>query len=163
MSVFFATLLIVGSAAQDRPLPDLQMFAAHVREHLQTDEERQRDYTYVERRRQQKLDASGTIKDESVKVFEVYPGLPGEDRYRRLVEENGQPVLPAKLAKEDRERQKEAEEYARKLASDAERRTVSCRRSGRSAPPPSTTFSISTISECSAANRSRGMTRFSSL
>jgi hypothetical protein len=121
MSVFFATLLIVGSAAQDRPLPDLQMFAAHVREHLQTDEERQRDYTYVERRRQQKLDASGTIKDESVKVFEVYPGLPGEDRYRRLVEENGQPVLPAKLAKEDRERQKEAEEYARKLASDAER------------------------------------------
>ena len=37
-----------------------------------------------------------------MKVFEVYPGLPGEDRYRRLIEENGRPVPADKLASEDR-------------------------------------------------------------
>ena len=51
------------------------------------------------------------MKDEGVKVFEVYPGLPGEDRYRRLIEENGKPVPADKLAKQDRERRKDVEAY----------------------------------------------------
>ena len=109
-------LLLVTPAAQDRPLPDYDTFAAQVKKHLATDEERQSGYTFMERRIEQKLDGSGRTKEETVKVFEVYPGLPGEERYRRLVEENGKPVPPAKLAKQDRERQEEAEEYARTLS-----------------------------------------------
>jgi hypothetical protein len=109
-------LLLATPAAQERPLPDYDTFAAQVKKHLATDEERQSGYTFLERRIEQKLDGSGRTKEETVKVFEVYPGLPGEERYRRLIEENGKPVPPAKLAKQDRERQEDAEEYARTLS-----------------------------------------------
>jgi hypothetical protein len=51
----------------------------------------------------------------------VYPGLPGEERYRRLVEENGRRVMPDALAQQDRERQKDAESYVRSQASEARR------------------------------------------
>src|SRR5918999_4320387 len=90
--------LLVTTVAQERPLPDYETFAAQVKKHLATDEELQSGYMFVERRIEQKLDASGRITSESVKVFEVYPGLPGEQRYRRLVEENGRRVMPGALA-----------------------------------------------------------------
>ena len=113
--VVLLILLLATPAAQDRPLPDYDTFAAEVKKHLATDEERQSGYTFIERRIEQKLDGSGRTKEETVKLFEVYPGLPGEERYRRLVEENGRPVPPARLAKQDRERREEAEEYAETL------------------------------------------------
>jgi hypothetical protein len=115
-------LVVLGAfGAQDRPLPDYETFAAQVKRHLSRDEERQSGYTFLERRIEQKLDASGRSKDEAVKVFEVYPGLPGEDRYRRLIEENGKPVAADKLAQQDRGRLKDVEAYARKLSSADER------------------------------------------
>src|SRR6187401_1062207 len=101
MRLLCAVLLILATqAAQDRPLPDYDAFAAQVKKHLATDEERQSGYTFIERRIEQKLDEAGRTKDESVKVFEIYPGLPNEDRYRRLIEEDGKPVSPAALAKQ---------------------------------------------------------------
>jgi hypothetical protein len=121
--VTFALLVVFLAAprAQERPLPDFDTFAAQVKTHLATDEERQSGYMFVERRTEQRLDSSGRTKHESVKVYEVYPGLPGEDRYRRLIEEDGQPLPPAKLAERDRDRQKEVEEYARKMANAHDR------------------------------------------
>jgi hypothetical protein len=109
------------ATTQDRPLPDYDTFAAQVRAHLATDEERQSGYMFIERRTEQKLDGSGRPKDESVKVFEVYPGLPGEDRYRRLIEEDGKPVPQPKLVQQDRERQKDVESYTRRVSTSAER------------------------------------------
>jgi hypothetical protein len=120
----FLILLLATPAAQERPLPDYDTFAAQVKTHLATDEERQSGYTFIERRMEQKLDGSGRAKEETVKVFEVYPGLPGEERYRRLIEENGKPVPPARLAKQDRERQAKAEEYARTLANVSRRQAA---------------------------------------
>jgi hypothetical protein len=108
-------------AAQDRPLPDYETFAALAKARLATDEDRQSGYMFIERRTEQKLDASGQPKDESVKVFEVYPGLPGEDRYRRMIEEDGKPVPQSKLALKDRERQKEVESYASRVTTSAGR------------------------------------------
>ena len=89
-------LLIAGAtlAAQDRPLPDQESFLKETRKHLQTDSTRQSSYVYVETRREQKLDKQGRIREESIKVFESYPGLPGEARWERLIAENGRP-LPA--------------------------------------------------------------------
>jgi hypothetical protein len=113
--------LLAAAAAQERPLPDYDRFAAQVKLHLATDDERQSGYTFIEKRIEQKLDGSGKPKDQSVKVFEVYPGLPGEDRYRRLIEEDGKPVSSAKLSGEDRDRQKKVESYANRVASDSER------------------------------------------
>ena len=120
-AVALALIVLATPAAQDRPLPDQDAFAAQVKRHLATDEERQSGYTYLEKRTEQKLDASGRLKDQSVKVFEVYPGLPGEERYRRLIEENGRPVPAGDLAKRDRARQKDVVDYARKQSIASER------------------------------------------
>lgn len=114
-------LLVSVTFAQDRPLPDFDTFAAQVKKHLATDEERQSGYMFIERRSEQHLDASGRVTSESNKVFEVYPGLPGEDRYRRLIEENGRPVSPGALTKEDRGRQRDIDAYVRSQASESER------------------------------------------
>jgi hypothetical protein len=116
------TLLVVAAAsAQEQPLPDFGTFAAEVKKHLATDEERQSGYMFIERRTEQKVDGSGRLTSESVKVFEVYPGLPGEDRYRRLIEEDGRPLVAEKLARQDRERQDEVESYTKTQASEARR------------------------------------------
>ncbi len=102
-----AVLLVVAAPAQERPLPDFNTFAAEVKKHLATDEERQSGYVFNERRLEQKVNAEGRVTGESVKVYEVYPGLPGEDRYRRLIEEDGRPTPPERLARLDAERRKE--------------------------------------------------------
>ena len=102
-------------ANQERPLPEQNAFIQEVRKRLATDEERQSAYMYIETQRRHGLDKNGRPKRDSVKVFESYPGFPGEERWERLVEEDGRPVPPADLEKRDRERQKKAQEYIRKL------------------------------------------------
>ena len=62
-AVVLALIVLATPAAQDRPLPDQDAFAAQVKRHLATDEERQSGYTFIERRIEQKLDASGRSKD----------------------------------------------------------------------------------------------------
>jgi hypothetical protein len=111
-----ALVLAVAPHAQERPLPDREPFLQEVRRRLQTDNERQRGYVYVETRREQKLDKAFKPTGESVEVFESYPGLPGEERWERLIAKDGKPVPPNELVKSDRERQKHVEEYARRLA-----------------------------------------------
>ena len=122
MTVFVALLLVcllpVTAGAQDRPLPELQSFMAQVRTRLQTDNERQRSYIYVETQRERKLDGAGRTRTESVKVVESYPPLPGEDdRWERVLEEGGRRKSEAELARQDAERQKTAEAVAKRLSS----------------------------------------------
>jgi hypothetical protein len=114
-------LLIAGSTlvAQERPLPDQESFLRETRKHLQTDSTLQRGYMYVETRRELKLDRDGRPREISVKVFESYPGLPGEARWERLISEDGRLVPPEELAKQDGERQKKVTELVRRLARDA--------------------------------------------
>lgn len=110
-------LALIGPSAlaQDRPLPDPQAFLEHVRQRLQTDEQRQSGYVFLETRRDLKLDKSGKPARETVSVFEKYPRLPGEARWSRLVSVDGKAVPAAELDKQDRERQKKVQEYVRKL------------------------------------------------
>src|SRR5262245_5256034 len=114
------SLLVVAVTAQERPLPDYDAFAAEVKKHLATDEERQSGYMFIERRTERKLDADGRPTSQSVKVFEVYPGLPGEDRYRRLIEADGHSIVAEKLAQQDRDRERHVETYARSQASPSQ-------------------------------------------
>jgi len=109
----------VGSlTAQERPLPELQPFLAQARTRLQTDNERQRSYIYVETQRRMKLDESGRARNESVKVVESYPALPGEDeRWERVLEEDGRRKTEAELARQDAERRKAAEAVAKQVTS----------------------------------------------
>jgi hypothetical protein len=92
-----------------------------VKKRLQTDQSLQSSYSYVETRRERKLDGGGRATSESVKVFENYPGLPGEPRWERLISEDGRPVPAEELAKKDRERKEKAEEYARRLSAQPEK------------------------------------------
>src|SRR5215510_2979424 len=122
LSAFVCIAVVApASQAQDPPLPNPDGFLQQVRKRLETDDERQTGYMYVEKRREQKLDSAGRPTGESLKVFESYPGLPGEGRWRRLISEDGRPVPPAELEKADRERQRQAEEYAQRLAKDPEK------------------------------------------
>lgn len=116
-----ALLLVVSTAAQDRPLPDQESFLREVRTHLQTDQSLQSSYSYVERRRELKVDKQGRRTLGSEKVLESYPGFPGEDRWERLIEENGVAVPAKKLEEQDRDRQKRAAEYARRLTSEPQK------------------------------------------
>jgi hypothetical protein len=116
-------LALAPLTAQERPLPDHDAFLTQAKARLASDDVRQSGYMYVERRTEEKLDAAGRVLHTSQKVFEVYPGIPGEDRYRRLIEEDGRPTPPEKLASEDRARQKVAETYVKTLSTPAGRRT----------------------------------------
>jgi hypothetical protein len=111
-------LVAISGEAQQRALPDAQLFVQEVRKHLDTDDERQSGYMYVETRRDQKLDKAGRPTSESVKISESYPALPGEPRWARLLSEDGRLVPSNDLEKADRDRQKHVEEYARQLAKD---------------------------------------------
>ena len=113
-SVAVALLAVTALAAQERPLPDQESFTREVRARLRTDSSLQSGYIYTETRRERKLDGNGRVKEESVKVYESYPGLPGEEeRWDRLISENGKPRPASELEKEQRDRQKKAEALAR--------------------------------------------------
>ena len=126
--LLLCALSLTPAAAQDRPLPDRETFLAEARAHLATDENRQAGYMYLERTTDERLDETGRAVHTSVKVFEVYPGLPGEGRYRRLIEQDGKPVPPGTLASEDRARQKAVESYVRSNTTPAGRQEAARRR-----------------------------------
>jgi hypothetical protein len=110
--------LVAVPTAQERPLPDLQTFLAQARTRLQTDNERQRSYIYVETQRERKLDGAGRVRSEKVKIVESYPPLPGEDeRWERVLEEDGRRKTEVELARQDADRQKTAEAVAKRLSS----------------------------------------------
>ena len=111
--VAVAVLSATAMTAQERPLPDQDTFLREVRARLRTDSSLQSSYIYTETRREQKLDDRGRVTQESVKVYESYPGLPGEDRWERLISEDGRPRPASELENEMRDRQKKAEALAR--------------------------------------------------
>src|SRR5262245_22895495 len=114
-------ILSPALVAQEQPLPDLDQFLREVRKHLEPDEQRQRCYVYVETRRESRLDASERPTKESVKVLESYPGLPGEDRWERLITEDGRPTPPDELARRDRDREKKAADYSQRFAREPDK------------------------------------------
>ena len=111
-------LSIAVLAGQSRPLPDQDEFLKETRKHLQTDSTVQSNYVYVETQRELKLDKDGRTEEESVKVVESYPGLPGEPRWERLISEDGRPVPTSDLAETDRNRAKKATAMAKRLETE---------------------------------------------
>ncbi len=110
--------LAVSGAAQDRtaqeaPLPPLEPFLKEVRARLETDASRQYGYSYLETQRRTAIDRSGRRREEPATIIESYPGLPGEDRWERVVQRKGKPVSEADLRQKDDERRRKAERYAR--------------------------------------------------
>jgi hypothetical protein len=118
------TLAPMAGQAQERPLPDRQAFLAETRARLDRDDERQAGYSYVETRTRFTLDATGRARSVTTRVLESYPGLPGEPRWERVLEEDGRRTSDADLARADAARRKKVERYARTMTaqSDSDRR-----------------------------------------
>jgi hypothetical protein len=128
IAVVLCLLTLPHVFAQQRPLPNADAFLQETKKHLQTDSALQSSYSYDETRKELKLDSRGQPNGESVKVFESYPGLPGEGRWERLISEDGKPVPAEQLAKVDAERKKKAEGYAQRLTSQPAKTAADQRR-----------------------------------
>jgi hypothetical protein len=89
-----------------RPLPDLAAFTAQVKAHLQTDEELQNQYTYLEKRQEIRISKLGKVEPGQERLFEVYPTGELGRAYRRLIAVNGVPVPEDELARRDEARRK---------------------------------------------------------
>ena len=122
-------LSVAAVGAQDQPLPDRETFLRDVRAKLRTDSSLQSSYIYTETRREQKLDDRGRVVNESVKVYESYPALPGEDqRWERLMSEDGKPRPASELEKEMRDRQKKAEQLVRESTENPQKQQARLQR-----------------------------------
>jgi hypothetical protein len=117
-----ALVAAVTVTGQERPLPDQDAFLQEARARLQTDYSLQQGYAYVETRRERKLDGDGQVTDETVRVIESYPALPGEERrFERVIAVDGKPVPARELAARDREREEKARQIASRSATESAR------------------------------------------
>ncbi len=94
------------SAQLPRPLPEADAFVAAVRARLFTDEDLQRDYTYLEKREEVRVSKLGKVHVGRTRLFEVYPSPEPGHRYRRLIADDGVPLDPKELERRDGEYQK---------------------------------------------------------
>jgi hypothetical protein len=67
-------------------------------------DKRQRDYTYIQRQEEHKLDGNGQVKSTETKTFEVM--MLYEEQVQRLVAKNDQPLSAKDAAKEEEKIQK---------------------------------------------------------
>lgn len=109
-TIWISISLLLASLAQGLPadpLPDLQEFLKGVRAHLASDRLLQSQYTYTLKETEIQLDKKGNPRKTDVAVYEVYPSLEEGGAYRRCISNNGMPVPPEELEKQDRAHEKQ--------------------------------------------------------
>jgi hypothetical protein len=85
---------------------DTAVIMRKVREAARLDYEIQREFTYLERRRDIRLSTFGKVTVGPLRTFQVFPSpIPGST-YKRLIEVDGKPLAPAELARRDAEHEK---------------------------------------------------------
>jgi hypothetical protein len=99
------------------PSPD--EFARRVRQAIQLDYQLQKDFTYLEHRRDVKISKLGKVTIGPLRTFEVYPSALSGATYKRLIRIEGKPLPPNELARRDAEHQQDL----RDAAGRAERET----------------------------------------
>jgi hypothetical protein len=108
--------------APARPLPETFSFIEEVRQNLRSDRLLLEQYTFTEKRVEQRLDGKGSVKKTKTDIYEVYPSLEAGKMYRRLVMRDGVPVPEKELAEEDRKHEAKVEKAERRRAGDDEDR-----------------------------------------
>ena len=76
---------------------------ALARSAVRLDSELQKDFTYVERRRDMKVGPLGKVYVGPLRTFEVFPSADPSQTYKRLIAIDGKPLDPAELRKRDLE------------------------------------------------------------
>jgi hypothetical protein len=126
VSLVLASLVVIApprSQSSAEGLPDPDAFMRKVRDAARLDYEIQKEYTYLEERRDLRLSRLGKVTVGPLRTFQVYPSpVPGRT-YKRLIAVDGKPLDPAELARRDAERAKSLreEEEKRRNESAAER------------------------------------------
>ena len=115
----FGTALVgaVVSQAAHQPLPDLQPgeFARRIRQAVQLDNQIQKDFTYIEQRREVKISKLGKVTIGPPRTFQVLPDPTPGQTYKRLIAENGVPLSSDELKRRDAEHQKDIAEAQERL------------------------------------------------
>jgi len=122
VTAVFAVFLSAGllqtslpsSGSQPSPLPDRDSFMARVRSAIRLDEDLQKDFTYIERRRDVKVGPLGKVSVGPLRTFEVFPSSEPGRKYKRLIAIDGKPLDPVELQRRDAEHQRDLENDARK-------------------------------------------------
>ena len=108
-------LLIVawaGGLDQQSPLPASDAFAHRIRAAVRLDGELQRQFTYVETRRDVKVSMLGKVVAGPLRTFEVFPSADYSEPYKRLVAIDGQPLGPQEVARLEEEHRRDVENEA---------------------------------------------------
>jgi hypothetical protein len=122
--VLALVLGVVQLQGEENAFPaDVSAFMKKVREVAHLDYEIQKEFTYIENRRDIRMSPFGKVSVGPMRTFEVYPSphVPGRT-YKRLVAVDGQPLDPAELARRDAEYQKSLEERRHETAHDRAKR-----------------------------------------
>jgi hypothetical protein len=118
LAVFLSAGLLhassIASSVQAIPLPDRDVFIARVRSAIRLDEDLQKDFTYIERRRDVKVSALGRVSVGPLRTFEVLPSPEPGRTYKRLIAIDDKPLDPAELQRRDAEHQRDLDNDARK-------------------------------------------------
>ena len=120
--VFCAAPLRGADEESARPLPDTSTFIEEVRQNLRSDRLLLEQYTFTEKRVEQRLDGKGAVKKTKTETFEVYPSLEPGKMYRRLVARDGVPLDEKELAEQDRKQEERVARAERRRAEDEEDR-----------------------------------------
>ena len=126
---FLAALVLAGHAfavpraqplAADLP-SDTAAFMKKVRDAARLDYEIQKEFSYIERRRDIRLSRLGKVTVGGIRTFEVYPSpIPGRT-YKRLIAVDDKPLDPAELARRDAERERSLGEREARLQAETPR------------------------------------------
>ena len=81
-------------------------------------EKRVTEYSFVQKETERQIDGKGTLKKETVKVYEVFP-LPNREPIKKLISENGVPLAADRAAREDQRVQEEFTKAEREKDKDA--------------------------------------------
>ena len=108
--IAFVLVQAAASDTRETPLPDRDTFMALARSAVRLDSELQKDFTYVERRRDVKVGALGKVYVGPLRTFEVFPSADPSQTYKRLIAIDGQPLDPAELRKRDLEHERDVED-----------------------------------------------------
>ena len=94
---------------ESRPLPQLKAFLEHVKKNLTGNRLLQSQYTFNRRETTQLIDRQGEVKRSWSKEWEVFPSVDPKLSYERLIENDGKPIKPSRIEKQDRAHRKKVE------------------------------------------------------
>ena len=107
MVVCSLSLAVVQGQTHNVGLPaDTDAFMKKVRDVIRLDYELQKEFTYLERRRDIRVSPLGKVTVGPVRTFQVFPSAVPGRTYKRLIAVDGKPLDAAELARRDAERQK---------------------------------------------------------